>query len=181
VIFKVSGFAFAMSETGLMKIGELSERSGLTARSIRYYEELGLIEPSARSDGHFRLYDERALARLEYIRRLTEAGLSLADVILLFRVWEASTSGDERRAMLNEIVSRYMAEVEKKRTALELVERELKLILETVENCEGCGHEPGKGTCFRCSVVESRLETQADLPEIVAFWMSGKREVVHQT
>ncbi len=56
-------------------------RPGLTSRAIRYYEELGLLEPAARSDGAYRLYDASDLERLRFIRSLRDdAGFSLAQV-----------------------------------------------------------------------------------------------------
>ena len=82
-----------MSGKGLMRIGELAKLSGFTTRSIRYYEELGLVRPVERSLGSYRLYDAVAKERLDYIQRLTQVGLSLADIRTLFSVWEASRSG----------------------------------------------------------------------------------------
>ena len=56
-------------------------RVGLTPRSIRYYEELGLLEPAARSDGDYRLFDASDLERLRFIKSLRDdAGFSLAQV-----------------------------------------------------------------------------------------------------
>ena len=52
-----------------MQIGEAAERVGLSIRTIRHYEEVGLIVPSARSGGGFRLYTEPDLARLAWSRR----------------------------------------------------------------------------------------------------------------
>ena len=56
-------------------------RPGLTTRAIRYYEEIGLLEPAARSDGSYRLYDPSDLERLRFIKSLRDdAGFSLAQV-----------------------------------------------------------------------------------------------------
>jgi DNA-binding transcriptional MerR regulator len=62
-----------------MQIGEVAERTGLSLRSIRYYEELGLVTPSARSAGGFRLYAEEEVARLRLIARMKLAGFSLEE------------------------------------------------------------------------------------------------------
>jgi len=65
----------------LLRIQEVAEETGLTPRSIRYYEELGLLRPAARSEGAYRLYDTSDLEQLRFIKGLREdAGLSLADI-----------------------------------------------------------------------------------------------------
>lgn len=65
----------------LLRIQEVAAELGLTTRSIRYYEEIGLLEPAARSEGDYRLYDASDLARLRFIRSLRDdAGFSLAQI-----------------------------------------------------------------------------------------------------
>ena len=65
----------------LLKINEVAAETGLTTRAIRYYEEIGLLEPAARSDGAYRLYDASDLERLQFIRSLRDdAGFSLAQI-----------------------------------------------------------------------------------------------------
>src|SRR5204863_4654672 len=65
----------------LLKINEVAAETGLTTRTIRYYEEVGLLEPAARSEGDYRLYDASDLDRLTFIRSLRDdAGFSLAQI-----------------------------------------------------------------------------------------------------
>lgn len=69
------------AETRLLRINEVAAEAGLTTRAIRYYEELGLLEPAARSGGDYRLYDQSDLERLLFIRSLRDdAGFSLAQI-----------------------------------------------------------------------------------------------------
>lgn len=68
-------------EHRLLRIQEVSDLVGLTARSIRYYEEVGLMKPAARSEGDYRLYDADDVARLQFIKGLRDdAGFSLAEI-----------------------------------------------------------------------------------------------------
>lgn len=60
-----------------MQIGEVAARTGLSLRTIRHYEETGLVTPSARSQGGFRLYTETDVARLMVIRRMKPLGFTL--------------------------------------------------------------------------------------------------------
>ena len=65
----------------LLRINEVAAETGLTTRAIRYYEEIGLLAPAARSDGDYRLYDASDLDRLVFIRSLRDdAGFSLAQI-----------------------------------------------------------------------------------------------------
>ena len=65
----------------LLRIQEVAEEVGLTPRSIRYYEERGLLRPAARSEGAYRLYDASDLEQLRLIKGLRDdAGLSIADI-----------------------------------------------------------------------------------------------------
>jgi len=63
-----------------MKIGALASRSGLPVKTLRYYEELGLLPAVCRSSGGYRLFAEDSLRRLEFIRRLKTLGLSLEEI-----------------------------------------------------------------------------------------------------
>ncbi|HLY13537.1 MAG TPA: MerR family transcriptional regulator, partial [Candidatus Limnocylindrales bacterium] len=69
------------AESGFLRIQEVASELGLTTRSIRYYEELGLLSPAARSDGSYRLYDASDVERLRFIKGLRDdAGFSLAEI-----------------------------------------------------------------------------------------------------
>jgi DNA-binding transcriptional MerR regulator len=73
--------ADAPVDAPLLRIQEVAAETGLTSRTIRYYEEMGLLEPAARSDGDYRLFDASDLERLKFIRSLRDdAGFSLAQI-----------------------------------------------------------------------------------------------------
>ncbi|WP_106401904.1 helix-turn-helix domain-containing protein [Actinocorallia populi] len=61
----------------LFTIGQLARRTGLAARTIRFWSDLGVVPPAGRSAGGYRLYDVEAVARLELVRTLRELGLGL--------------------------------------------------------------------------------------------------------
>lgn len=69
------------SNEGFLQIGEAADQTGLTQRTLRYYEEKGLLRPPSRMDGGFRLYSHDDLERVENIKQLKELlGFSLADI-----------------------------------------------------------------------------------------------------
>jgi DNA-binding transcriptional MerR regulator len=85
------------SRPRLLRIQEVAAEVGLTARSIRYYEEVGLLKPAARSEGAYRLYDADDLERLRFIKGLRDdAGFSLAEIGQLLEDEVARTRNRER-------------------------------------------------------------------------------------
>ncbi len=76
----------AMNDARPMQIGELAERTGLSIRTLRHYDEIGLLRPSARSEGGFRLYTADDESRLLLIRRMKPLGYSLEQMAELLSV-----------------------------------------------------------------------------------------------
>jgi DNA-binding transcriptional MerR regulator len=71
----------ANHDQSYFQIGEAAERTGLTQRTLRYYEEKGLLRPPSRMEGGFRLYSEADIERLQRIKELKDLlGFSLADI-----------------------------------------------------------------------------------------------------
>jgi DNA-binding transcriptional MerR regulator len=87
-----------------LKIGELARRTGLTVRALRHYDEIGLLVPSGRSMGGYRLYDRRDVARLYRIQALQRLDLSLADIQDLL---------DNEAGGLSEVVARQVAQLDR--------------------------------------------------------------------
>lgn len=74
--------------TTTYKIAEVAKRSGFNASTLRYYEELGLVTPTRRSDAGYRLYDDSTLARLTFIARAKQLGCSLEEITDLAAAWQ---------------------------------------------------------------------------------------------
>ena len=139
----------------LLRIQEAAAEVGLTARSVRYYEEMGLLRPAARSEGDYRLYDPTDLERLRFIKGLRDdAGFSLAEIAQLLEdeaarerghaAFHATTDPAERKRILCERVASFDRQIEtlqrkigrlqamvdetetrRARTAAKIVEREV--------------------------------------------------------
>ncbi len=124
----------------LLKINEVSAETGLTTRTIRYYEELGLLEPAARSEGDYRLYDESDLARLQFIRSLRDdAGFSLAQIGQLLEDEAARERNRARLRATNDPAERriYLAEAEERVTRqIDLLEGKAARIATMIEEAE---------------------------------------------
>ncbi|MGN6408077.1 MAG: MerR family transcriptional regulator, partial [Curtobacterium sp.] len=77
-----------------MHIGELAERAGMSLRTIRHYDEVGLLVPSGRTTGGFRVYTEQDLERLLVIRRMKPLGFTLDEMAELLRVVDGLAAND---------------------------------------------------------------------------------------
>ena len=86
----------ATDRGGLLQIGQVAERTGLSPRTIRFYEENGLVRPTSRTGGGFRLYSEDDLSRLEMIKRMKPLGFTLGEMqeLLTLLAGLAATPGD---------------------------------------------------------------------------------------
>ncbi|VEA72461.1 HTH-type transcriptional activator tipA [Serratia rubidaea] len=95
----------------LLKVGELARRSGITVRTLHYYDSIGLLVPSARSDAGYRLYNRADIARLHHIQALRRMGVTLAEVgAILERSDLALPTVLERQiAMLNQQLAQITA------------------------------------------------------------------------
>jgi DNA-binding transcriptional MerR regulator len=121
------------AEEPLLRIQAVADQVGLTPRSIRYYEEMGLVKPAARSDGAYRLYDADDVARLQFIKALRdETGFSLAEIGQLLEDenarqsigarFRASTDAAERRALLNDGIARIDRQVATLRAKIQKID-----------------------------------------------------------
>ena len=89
---------------GLLQIGQVAERTGLSLRTIRFYEENGLVVPTARSDGGFRLYSDADVARLELIKRVKPLGFTLEEMQqLLTLLADLDTGTSDREALTDRL------------------------------------------------------------------------------
>jgi MerR family copper efflux transcriptional regulator len=106
-----------------MNIGQVAKRSGVPAKTIRYYESIGLIAPADRTQAGYRVYGERDLQTLRFIQRARNLGFSVKQVGELLALWRdrERSSADVKavaRQHLDEI-DRRMAELQSMRDTLE--------------------------------------------------------------
>lgn len=120
--------------TGLLKIGDVSARSGLTVKTIRFYCAEGLIEPASRSEGGFRLFGPNVFADLTFIRTLRALEIPLPDVL---KILESRRSGVCTCASLQNTIRTKAGDIEAKITALREMHVELMELLGDWQECGG--------------------------------------------
>ena len=131
-----------------MKIGEVAKKTGVSLRTIRYYEELRLISPRSRSRGGFRLYDEDILARIRLIQALQELQLSLKDIKSLLALKDDHrTRGALARTLLAELIG-HCAKAEAKVSTYQAIAKDFDEGIRILNECQECTrpcHEPHCG------------------------------------
>ena len=124
----------------LIRVGEVAERLQVSPRTVKYYEELGLVEPEERSTGGFRLYGSREIARLERILKMKSMGYSLAAIRELLAVRDRAQEADrvtvlrtaaehlkEREREASERVLKIRGDLEHAESLREELERDIAL------------------------------------------------------
>jgi len=122
----------------LLQVGELAAAVGKTVRAIHHYEELGLIEPDARSKGRFRLYDQQAVKRVRWISKLHDLGLSLTQIQDIVSTWEHAPTAGRAAATVRAIYSEKLDETRRQIEHLQDLQRELQASIAYLDACEPC-------------------------------------------
>ena len=106
-----------------MLIGELSRRTGVPTKTVRYYEDVGLLPPAERKQSGYRIYDEAAIARLRFIRAAQSVGFSLGEIreTLAFR-----DRGQLPCGHVTALIERHAADLAERIAALEAMRRDLE-------------------------------------------------------
>ncbi|GLK65688.1 MULTISPECIES: MerR family transcriptional regulator [Paracoccus] len=109
-----------------MQIGELSERAGVSHRTIHYYERLGLLKPAEREGAGYRYYDQTALKRLEKIAALKRLGLSLDEIAAVIDLYFEDASGIKGKEKVLEILQTQIAKADTQISELTAFRRDLE-------------------------------------------------------
>lgn len=116
-----------------MRIGELTERAGVTTRTVRYYESLGLLGQSEREGKGFHYYTEETLARLQKIDFLKQLGLSLEEISSVIDLYFTDPTGIEGKRQVLVILRRHLAEAQEKIADLQLFCTELQTTITRIQ------------------------------------------------
>ncbi len=132
----------------LLKVGDLARRTGKSVRALHLYEELGLLNPKARSHGGFRLYDESAYTRIRWIELLQDSGFSLHQIQDLLQAWHGTRYGPDAMASVRGIFEKRLAETRQAIERYRDLEKELEGSLEYLNTCQQC--RPPRTTSEDC-------------------------------
>jgi MerR family Zn(II)-responsive transcriptional regulator of zntA len=133
----------------LLTSGDLARATGETVRTVRFYEEQGLLHPSEVSEGRHRRYDQGGLEQLQLILDLRELGLSIPDIRALLALREGCRTAVDFRRLLAERLPAHVARTRTRIERLRRLESELRQALVSVTDCAA---DPGETPC-PCAVA----------------------------
>lgn len=142
------------------KIGEAAELLNTTVRTIRYYEEEGLLLPH-RTDGGTRLYSEHHVDRLKAILHLAENGFSLDVIGLIANTRGTCSTGDEGSKKVTAVIDSAISEIDEKISDLNTLRSDLKASRKLVAKCKGCSNKPSSKDCPECPINQNLGEIEA--------------------
>lgn len=142
-----------------MYIGELAERAGVNAPTVRYYEEVGVIPPPRRTENGYRIYDEADVDRLRFISHARQLDLSLDEVreILMLREQEQTPCA----YVLHQLDAK-QAEIERRIAALQQLKAELQQLKEMAVSLVD---ENGTSDCI-CPIIEHQEFLEANKTKV---------------
>ena len=117
-----------------LRSGEVSRRSGVSVKTIRFYCDLGLIEATTRSEGGFRLFDAAVLADLALIRALRAMDVPLAELV---RILEVRRSGVCNCSVLKASITTKLDSIDQRMAELLAMKQELSALLHRWQDCGG--------------------------------------------
>ena len=118
----------------LLKIGAVAQRSGVPVKTIRFYCDEGLLQPTSRSEGRYRLFDQSVFAELALIRNLRAMDLPLSAI---HGVLSARRSGVCTCADLQATIRGKLGEIHSRIEALQSLESDLQAMLAGWQSCGG--------------------------------------------
>lgn len=120
-----------------MNIGQASERSGVSAKMIRYYESVGLLPAAARRANGYRDYGDQEVAILQFVRRTRDLGFSLEEVSALLALWS-----DKRRPSreVKRLAEAHIADLEQRI-------REMRSVMKTLRQLASHCHGDDRSEC----------------------------------
>jgi DNA-binding transcriptional MerR regulator len=127
-------------------IGELARRTKVKVPTIRYYEQIGLLPPPPRTEGHQRRYDKNCMARLAFIRHARELGFNIEAIRALLSLQD---NPNQSCSAADRIASARLAEVEERIASLSALRTELQRM---VEEC-------ASGRVAECRVIETLADS----------------------
>lgn len=138
----------------LVKIGDFARLANTNLRTLRYYEEIGLLHPAMRSAGGFRFYRREDLDRLRMVSRLQELGLELARIRELMVTRLPGLSHTEFVARVRSALTEQASLIAARIAALTRQQKDLDEALTKLRECATCDHHPAaeNNFCHPCQI-----------------------------
>jgi DNA-binding transcriptional MerR regulator len=139
----------------MYSIGQIAKLGSVSNRTLRYYEELGLITPQSRGSNRYRYYDDSHLRRLQTIKSLQDAGFALKEIVTAFAPvldpqGQVTPSGQEVARKIFDSLKAQKDKLIEKQKELALSVEELQKTMHQLESCFVCPKSGSLSECARC-------------------------------
>jgi len=141
----------------MLSIGQLAKQANVSNRTLRYYEELGLIVPKNRGSNRYRYYDESHLQRLNTIKLLQESGFALKEICealapILDPSGKVTYSGQEMAKQIFKALDIQRSKLLEKQKEIGATIQELQVTMKGLMDCFGCKVSHSLEDCAKCDV-----------------------------
>jgi MerR family Zn(II)-responsive transcriptional regulator of zntA len=149
----------ASTEPETFTTGEMARRSGNTLRTVRFYEEAGILQPLGRTVGGHRVFSPAQLERLMLVSDMREAGLSLEEIRTLLEMKDRATSGGQAADQAIVALEGHLSGLRRKIEVLQRLASDLERTTAAADACRGCERtDISPATCSTCGRIEARSE-----------------------
>jgi MerR family copper efflux transcriptional regulator len=148
----------------LLKIGDFARLAKTNLRTLRYYEEMGLLKPAARSAGGFRYYRPTDTNRVQLIWDLQQLGLQLERIGELLGSRDGGLSHKELLARVRKALQEQDLLLQERVEALETQREKVSLARRRLDDCTNCSHHPSPENNF-CEPCQA---SQMALPDLLS-------------
>ena len=121
-----------------MRIGDMARKTNTSIRTIRYYEEMGLVSPSNRSTGGFREYNKENLDKVVIIQKLKALGLTLSEIKELFTIKKKTLYGGEAAKKIYDFFDKRSVEIDEKLEKLGQIKTDIEMSKSLIKKCFEC-------------------------------------------
>lgn len=149
---------------GLIKIGEFARLADTNLRTLRYYEELGLLLPAARSEGGFRYYRPTDVNRVRLVWDLQQLGLQLEQIADLVGRRPDGETHEELQARVRHALEEHERLLRDRIAQLESQRTRVRVAVAKLADCAGCRHQPSPANNF----CEPCKADQNPLPDLLS-------------
>lgn len=139
----------------LLTTGDMARLSASTLRTVRFYEQEGLLRPEKRSQGGHRLFNRNELHRLQLALDLREAGLPVQGIKALFGLKSECECPEEATAKMSAVLSQHIDCMQQRIAKLRRLREELASMIAVISECNVCEEDRFPSTCEECDVVEN--------------------------
>ncbi len=139
-----------INQTPFLRVGALASATGKTVRAMHLYEQLGLLQPKARTDGGFRLYDESAISRIQWIIKLQAVGLTLGQIKELTHDFNGADSAKDAAQRTQSVFQESLATIRKQISDLQIIEKDLMEAIDYLHSCGNCEASFIPPDCHSC-------------------------------